>query len=80
MRDQIYFVDLVNESDLSRLYKAAVLYVYPSPEEDFGMGIVEAMAAGTPMIAWNNGGPTGTVKDGQTGYRCVFLREAQPKP
>ncbi len=68
LRDQVYFVGLVSESDLSRLYQEAVLYVYPSPEEDFGMGIVEAMAAGTPVIAWNNGGPTGTVKNGQTGF------------
>lgn len=32
------------------------------------MGIVEAMAAGTPVVAWENGGPTVTVVDGKTGY------------
>ena len=32
------------------------------------MGIVEAMAAGTPVVAWNNGGPTVTVRDGETGF------------
>jgi len=64
----VHFVGLVTEIDLARLYENAAVYVYPSPEEDFGMGIVEAMAAGTPVVAWNNGGPTVTVRDGITGF------------
>ncbi len=32
------------------------------------MGIVEAMALGTPVVAWNNGGPTITVRDRLTGF------------
>lgn len=32
------------------------------------MGIVEAMATGTPVVAWDNGGPTVTVRDGVTGF------------
>jgi glycosyltransferase involved in cell wall biosynthesis len=63
-----HFVGLVNEEELKRLYRQAALYVYPSPEEDFGMGIVEAMATGTPVVAWNRGGPTITVKHGETGF------------
>jgi glycosyltransferase involved in cell wall biosynthesis len=65
---QVHFVGLVNEDDLRLLYQSAAVYVYPSPEEDFGMGIVEAMATGTPVVAWNNGGPTVTVVDGTTGF------------
>lgn len=68
LEDIVHFVGLVSETNLSRLYRHAALYVYPSPEEDFGMGVVEAMAAGTPVVAWANGGPTGTVRDGVTGY------------
>jgi glycosyltransferase involved in cell wall biosynthesis len=64
----VQFVGLVDEDELQSLYRQAALYVYPSPEEDFGMGIVEAMAAGTPVVAWNRAGPTGTVKHGKTGY------------
>ncbi len=36
-------------------------------EEDFGIIVVEAMACGTPVIAWNNGGTAETVIDGKTG-------------
>lgn len=68
LRDAVHFVGLVSEMDLARLYQNAAVYVYPSPEEDFGMGIVEAMATGTPVVAWDNGGPTVTVRDGVTGF------------
>lgn len=68
LEDSVHFVGLVNETDLLNLYSTAAVYVYPSPEEDFGMGIVEAMAAGTPVVAWSNGGPTVTVRHGQTGF------------
>jgi glycosyltransferase involved in cell wall biosynthesis len=68
LTNAVKFVGLVTEDELASLYREAALYVYPSPEEDFGMGIVEAMAAGTPVVAWNNGGPTVTVRDGETGF------------
>jgi len=68
LESSVHFVGLVCERDLASLYQQAAVYVYPSPEEDFGMGIVEAMGAGTPVVAWNNGGPTVTVRDGETGF------------
>jgi glycosyltransferase involved in cell wall biosynthesis len=64
----VLFVGLVRESELASLYLQAAVYVYPSPEEDFGMGLVEAMGSGTPVVAWNNGGPTSIVADKESGY------------
>ena len=57
-----------------RLYRAATAYVYPAPEEDFGLGLVEAMGQGTPVVAWNNAGPSGIVEDGVSG-RLVPLND-----
>ncbi len=68
LAERVRFIGLTTEDDLRRLYAAAAAYVYPSPEEDFGMGVVEAMAAATPVVAWNFAGPTGTIVDGVTGY------------
>jgi glycosyltransferase involved in cell wall biosynthesis len=68
LNGSVHFVGLVPEDELGQLYAGAALYVYPSPEEDFGMGIVEAMAAGTPVVAWNSGGPTGILGDGIAGF------------
>jgi len=67
LEKSVTFIGLVSETDLCRLYSEACLYVYTSPEEDFGMGIIEAMAAGTPVVAWNAAGPTETIQHGVTG-------------
>ena len=32
------------------------------------MGVVEAMGWGVPVVAWNNAGPTVTIKNGVTGF------------
>ena len=65
---RIHFVGLLSEIDLKKLYGNAALYVYPAPEEDFGMGIVEAMAHGLPVVAWGNAGPTGIIKHEYDGF------------
>jgi glycosyltransferase involved in cell wall biosynthesis len=65
---QVFFVGLVSERDLERLYRQAACYVYTAPDEDFGMGIVEAMGFGVPVVAWNRGGPATIMVDGETGY------------
>jgi len=57
LEKNVFFTGLVAERKLRELYKNALIYVYTAPEEDFGMGIIEAMAAGTPVVAWNSAGP-----------------------
>lgn len=68
LEEKVLFLGLVKERDLEKLYSQATAYSYTAPEEDFGMGMVEAMAWGTPVVAWNNAGPTGIVVDGKTGF------------
>jgi glycosyltransferase involved in cell wall biosynthesis len=68
LSEKVHFIGLVSEEKLQLLYSEAALYVYPAPEEDFGMGIIEAMAAGTPVIAWNNAGPSNIVLNRKTGF------------
>jgi glycosyltransferase involved in cell wall biosynthesis len=43
------------------------LFVCPSLYEGFGIAIVEAMAAGRPVVASNTGGIPEIVADGDTG-------------
>jgi len=67
LADQVFFLGAVGEDELQNLYEGAAVYVYPAPEEDFGMGVIESMAKGVPVVAWNQAGPTVTVAPG-TGY------------
>jgi len=68
LEDRILFLGQISEDELQRLYREAAVYCYPAPEEDFGMGVIEAMAWGVPVVAWKYAGPTVTVADGETGY------------
>jgi glycosyltransferase 2 family protein len=65
--DAVIFLGPITEDELNRLYEGAAVYVYPAPEEDFGMGVIESMAKGVPVVAWNQAGPTVTVGPG-TGH------------
>ncbi len=65
--DAVLFLGPITEQELQRLYEEAAVYVYPAPEEDFGMGVIESMAKGVPVVAWNQAGPTVTVAPG-TGH------------
>src|SRR6266700_2912859 len=65
--DAVLFLGTITEDELQRLYEGAAVYVYPAPEEDFGMGVLESMAKGVPVVAWNQAGPTVTVGEG-TGH------------
>lgn len=65
--DAVLFLGPITEEELQSLYEGAAVYVYPAPEEDFGMGVIESMAKGVPVVAWNQAGPTVTVGPG-TGH------------
>lgn len=52
---EIIKLGYVREEDLPRLYREAIAFVSPSYWEGFGMPILEAMAAGVPVIASNRG-------------------------
>lgn len=68
---QVSFVLKPSRALLSALYRRALAYVFPAIE-DFGIMPVEAMAAGTPVIARAVGGAAESVIDGVTG---VHLHE-----
>ncbi len=65
--DGVHFVGYVNQNKLKKLYTESLVYLYTAPEEDFGMGIIEAMGYGTPVVAWNSAGPSKIIKNGYNG-------------
>jgi len=66
------------KSDLFHaFYERADVYVSPSVwEEPLGLTILEAMAAGTPVVATKKGGIVSVIKDGENGF---FIRARNSK-
>ncbi len=54
-------------TDVPALMAAADVFVLPAPAEPFGLVLLEAMAAGRPVVAVAAGGPVEIVPDGQAG-------------
>lgn len=67
----VTFVGRVSDSALEKLAQTSKAFLFPN-EEDFGISAVEALAAGTPVIAYKKGGALDIVQDGETG---VFFDE-----
>ncbi len=65
--DTVRFAGFVPESDLPKVYAAADIYVHTGVQESFGLSVIEAAAAGLPVVAVAEGGPCDTIQHGQTG-------------
>ena len=62
--------------DIPELLSTLDLFVSPARSEPFGLSMVEAMAAGVPVIATRSEGAREIVSDGETG-RLVPVNEPQ---
>ena len=58
----------ISDSERATLFQTALCVVYTPDKEHFGIVPLEAMYAGTPVLAVKSGGPLETVVDGVTGY------------
>jgi glycosyltransferase involved in cell wall biosynthesis len=57
-----------NDQKADLLARAAALLFPIQWEEPFGLVMTEAMACGTPVVAWRNGSVPEVVADGETGF------------
>jgi glycosyltransferase involved in cell wall biosynthesis len=63
----VEFLGYVSDEKLHELYAGAKAFLALATDEDFGMTPVEAMAHGTPVIAYRGGGYVESVIEGKTG-------------
>jgi glycosyltransferase involved in cell wall biosynthesis len=68
----IEYVGEVGRAEALTLLQGAAALINPIRwREPFGLVMIEAMAAGTPVLAFPNGAAPEIVEDGSTGFLCV---------
>ena len=73
----IEHVGAIDDARKRELLLAARALIFPIDwPEPFGLVMIEAMACGTPVIAWNNGAVPEVVEHGVTGFIVDSIDEA----
>jgi len=62
----IVFTGALSDSETTSYFLGCKAFIFTA-YEDFGITVVEAMAAGKPVVAYGKGGSSETVIDGKTG-------------
>lgn len=63
-----YFAGYMSGTTLGAAFASADAFIFPSRTETLGLVLLEAMAAGCPVVAANSGGIPDIVQDGVNGY------------
>lgn len=73
----IEYIGEIRDVEKASFLGDAVALLFPVDwPEPFGLVTIEAMAAGTPIIAWRNGSTPEIIDDGVSGYLVASVDEA----
>jgi glycosyltransferase involved in cell wall biosynthesis len=68
-RHDVVYVGEITDADKSEFLSGAIALIFPIQwREPFGLVMIEAMACGTPVIAYNQGAVPEVVEEGVTGF------------
>ncbi len=75
--DQIRYIGAVDDAGKSDFLGLCSAFLMPIEwEEPFGIVMAEALACGTPVIAFDRGSVPEVVRDGINGFRCRGVEDA----
>lgn len=75
MDNRVSFTGWVSDEDKQQLFDKADLFVLPTHYDSFGMGFLEAMANGLPVVATEWGAIPDVVPHGRCG---ILVKEVEP--
>lgn len=65
---RVTFLGLLPREEIAALLLQSDVFLWPAVAESVGMAILEALAAGLPVAAGNDGGVADIVRNGETGF------------
>ena len=75
---QILYLGHVEQKKVFNILKYAEAFIFPIQwDEPFGLVMIEAMACGVPVIAFNRGSVSEVVKNSYSGFVVNNLKEAK---
>lgn len=75
-RPNTVFLGSLSRDQLNKTYGIVDLFVWPAINEAFGMALLEAQAAGLPVVAGDRLGVAAMIRDGETG---LLVPEGDPQ-
>jgi glycosyltransferase involved in cell wall biosynthesis len=66
LQDRVHFSG--HQEDIKEVMNSIDILVHPAINEPFGRVLIEAMALEKPIVAYNCGGPSEIIIDGETGF------------
>lgn len=68
IHNRVRFIGYVPREEINRYYNEADVFALPSYNEGMSLAVLEAMAAGLPVVVTRTGGTTELVDDGVNGF------------
>jgi glycosyltransferase involved in cell wall biosynthesis len=79
-KHDVDYVGEIDDEDKSEFLSGAIALIFPIQwNEPFGLVMIEAMACGTPVIAYNRGAVPEVIEEGVTGFIVNTPEEAAAK-
>ena len=75
--DKVVYIGSVGPVERNRLLGKACALLHPIQfDEPFGLSVIESMACGTPVIAFNRGSMPELIENGKSGFLVNTVGEA----